>query len=81
MDVIVDGVTQIWGTPPTEVVALEQFSHRFRSGRFSCLLGPSGCGKSTLVQIIAGLEPATKGVVRIHSPPRRHPLRGSAAAR
>src|SRR6185437_1607804 len=70
MDVIVDGVTQIWGTPPTEVVALEQLSHRFRSGQFSCVLGPSGCGKSTLIQIVAGLEPATKGAVRIQSPDR-----------
>jgi NitT/TauT family transport system ATP-binding protein len=70
MDVIVDSVTQIWGTPPTEVVALDRLSHHFRSGRFSCLLGPSGCGKSTLIQIVAGLEPATEGLVRIQSPDR-----------
>jgi len=68
MDVVVDGVTQIWGEPPTQVVALDGFSHDFGSGRFSCLLGPSGCGKSTLIQIVGGLEPATRGSVRIHSP-------------
>jgi NitT/TauT family transport system ATP-binding protein len=68
MDVVVDGVTQIWGEEPTQVMALDRFSHRFRSGRFSCLLGPSGCGKSTLIQIVGGLEPATRGTVRIHSP-------------
>jgi NitT/TauT family transport system ATP-binding protein len=70
MDVVVDSVTQIWGEEPTQVVALDRFSHRFRSGRFSCLLGPSGCGKSTLVQIVGGLEPATRGTIRIQSPDR-----------
>jgi NitT/TauT family transport system ATP-binding protein len=70
MDVVVEGVTQIWGEEPTQVIALEGFSHRFGSGRFSCLLGPSGCGKSTLIQIVGGLEPATGGSVRIHPPGR-----------
>ena len=70
MDVIVDGVTQIWGEASTQVVALDRFSHHFRSGRFSCLLGPSGCGKSTLIQIVGGLEPATQGSVGIHAPGR-----------
>jgi NitT/TauT family transport system ATP-binding protein len=68
MDVIVDSVTQVWGEKPTQVVALDRFSHHFRSGRFSCLLGPSGCGKSTLIQIVGGLEPATQGTIRIQTP-------------
>jgi NitT/TauT family transport system ATP-binding protein len=67
MDVVVDDVTQIWGEEPTTVVALDRFSHHFHSGHFSCLLGPSGCGKSTLIQIVAGLEPATSGTIRIQS--------------
>jgi NitT/TauT family transport system ATP-binding protein len=68
MDVVVEGVTQIWGEEPTQVVALDRFSHRFRSGRFTCVLGPSGCGKSTLIQIVGGLEAATSGSVRIQDP-------------
>src|SRR3954471_10765178 len=69
MDVAVENVTQVWGGGRRgEVVALDGFSHRFRSGRFSCLLGPSGCGKSTLIQIVGGLEPATSGSVRIQPP-------------
>ena len=70
MDVVVENVTQIWGEEPTQVVALKDFSHRFRSGRFSCLLGPSGCGKSTLAQIVGGLEEASSGAVKIHDPGR-----------
>ena len=69
MDVVAEEVTQIFGGPHG-VVALDRFSHQFRSGRFSCILGPSGCGKSTLIQIVGGLEPATSGTVRIEDPAR-----------
>ena len=69
MDVVAEEVTQIFGGPQG-VVALDRFSHRFRSRRFSCILGPSGCGKSTLIQIVGGLEPATGGTVRIQDPAR-----------
>lgn len=69
MDVIVEDVTQLWpGRHGAPVVALDRFSHRFPSRRFSCLLGPSGCGKSTLVQIVGGLETASSGSVRIADP-------------
>jgi NitT/TauT family transport system ATP-binding protein len=67
MDVVVDCVSKAWGSTDG-VVALDRVSHRFHSRRFSCILGPSGCGKSTLIQIIAGLEQATAGTVRIQVP-------------
>ncbi|RCS21722.1 ABC transporter ATP-binding protein [Phyllobacterium salinisoli] len=34
-------------------------------GEFVVFVGPSGCGKSTLLRIIAGLEDATAGTIRI----------------
>jgi len=34
-------------------------------GQVTCLLGPSGCGKSTTLRIIAGVERAEAGEVRI----------------
>ena len=34
-------------------------------GEFVVFVGPSGCGKSTLLRIIAGLEDASSGQVRI----------------
>jgi len=70
MDVLVEDVTQVFGGA-NGVVALDHFSHRFRSRRFTCLLGPSGCGKSTLIQIVGGLEPATSGRVRIEHPDQK----------
>src|SRR5262245_29106558 len=36
-------------------------------GEFVALVGPSGCGKSTLLRMIAGLEPITKGEIKIES--------------
>jgi multiple sugar transport system ATP-binding protein len=44
-------------------------------GQFVIIVGPSGCGKSTLLRVIAGLEDASAGSVRIdnedvsHKPP------------
>jgi ABC-type sugar transport system ATPase subunit len=34
-------------------------------GEFVVFVGPSGCGKSTLLRLIAGLEEATSGAIRI----------------
>src|SRR5688572_29906957 len=34
-------------------------------GEIVCLLGPSGCGKTTLLRVIAGLETAQAGDVRL----------------
>ena len=80
MDVIVEEVTQVWpGRGGADVVALDRFTHRFASRRFSCLLGPSGCGKSTLLQIVGGLEPATRGAVRIVDPARPREARPPGA--
>jgi ABC-type nitrate/sulfonate/bicarbonate transport system ATPase subunit len=68
MDIVVEHLTQVWGEEPDAVTAVDNVSHRFRSGKLTCLLGPSGCGKSTLVQIIGGIEPATVGNIRILDP-------------
>jgi multiple sugar transport system ATP-binding protein len=48
-----------------DVVAVDDVSLHIQDGEFLVLVGPSGCGKSTLLRLIAGLEEATAGTVRI----------------
>ena len=48
---------------PVEV--LKDIDLEVSEGEFVVFVGPSGCGKSTLLRVIAGLEDATSGRVRI----------------
>lgn len=45
--------------------AIKDISLDIASGELITILGPSGCGKSTLLRIVAGLETADEGVVRV----------------
>jgi multiple sugar transport system ATP-binding protein len=57
-----EGVGKIF---PEGTVALEDFDLDVEDGEFMVLVGPSGSGKSTALRIVAGLEDATAGTVRI----------------
>jgi len=48
-----------------EVVAVDDVNLQVQDKEFVVLVGPSGCGKSTTLRIVAGLEDATSGTVRI----------------
>src|SRR5438128_240429 len=45
--------------------ALSDFTLAVDDGELVVLVGPSGCGKSTVLRLIAGLEEATAGTIRI----------------
>ncbi|MEZ5731091.1 MAG: ABC transporter ATP-binding protein [Paracoccaceae bacterium] len=47
------------------VHVLKDIDLAVEQGEFIVFVGPSGCGKSTLLRVIAGLEDATSGVIRI----------------
>ncbi len=55
-----------------DFVALNDVSVNIPTGQLTALLGPSGGGKSTLLRIIAGLEHADTGTIRIEGTDATH---------
>jgi NitT/TauT family transport system ATP-binding protein len=49
--------------------ALQDINLVVERGEFIALVGPSGCGKTTFLRIVAGLEPASAGEVKLDSRP------------
>lgn len=47
------------------ITALEKISITIDRGEFCVIVGPSGCGKTTLLRILAGLDTATGGEMKI----------------
>ncbi len=61
MSISVEHISKKFG----DAVALDDVSLQVPTGSLTALLGPSGGGKSTLLRIIAGLDSADSGTVKI----------------
>jgi multiple sugar transport system ATP-binding protein len=48
-----------------EIIAVNHISLEIKDKEFLVLVGPSGCGKTTALRMVAGLEEATGGEIRI----------------
>ena len=59
------GLTKTYGGGPAAVRALDGVDVDFAAGAFTAIMGPSGSGKSTLMHLLAGLDQATSGSVRL----------------
>jgi ABC-type sugar transport system ATPase subunit len=59
--IALDGVTKRFGA----VTAVDDVTLSIDDEEFMVLLGPSGCGKTTVLRVVAGLDRATSGTVRI----------------
>lgn len=61
----ISDVTKVFSSRNQEIVALDGVSLNIKAGEFISVVGPSGCGKTTLLNLVAGLERATSGTLRI----------------
>ena len=59
----VEGLTKVYGSGETRVVALDDVTLDLYAGEFTAIMGKSGSGKSTLMHCAAGLDGATAGHV------------------
>jgi sulfate transport system ATP-binding protein len=68
MSIVLENLHKTYGN----FVALNGVSLTIESGQLVAVLGPSGSGKTTLLRIVAGLEPADSGAIRLHDEETTH---------
>lgn len=61
-----EGLTKIYGSGNTEVIAMKDASMDVGHGEVVALLGPSGSGKSTFLTAVGLINPPTSGRVIIN---------------
>ncbi len=63
--VSVQNVVKIYQRDSQQIKVLDGLSLEVPQGEFLALMGPSGSGKTTLLNLIAGIDRATSGSVRV----------------
>ena len=63
--VSVQNVVKIYQRDSQQIKVLDGLSLEVPQGEFMALMGPSGSGKTTLLNLIAGIDRATSGAVRV----------------
>ncbi|MBC7944630.1 MAG: ABC transporter ATP-binding protein [Burkholderiales bacterium] len=60
----VEDLSRLYRSARSEpLLVFDQVNFSVQKGEFVCIVGHSGCGKSTVLNILAGLDEATSGVV------------------
>lgn len=63
--IVAEGLTKVYGSGNTEVVALRDATLTVKKGEMVALLGPSGSGKSTFLTAVGLINPPTAGRITI----------------
>src|SRR3954465_1323072 len=61
-EIAYDSVAKVY---PDGTQAVHDLDLQIADGELMVLVGPSGCGKTTTLRMVAGLEQATEGEIRI----------------
>jgi putative ABC transport system ATP-binding protein len=61
-----EGLTKIYGSGHTEVVAVRDVNLQVKRGEIVALIGPSGAGKSTLLTLLGLIRPPNTGQIVIN---------------
>ncbi len=59
----VEGLAKRYPSKEGDLTVFEDANFGIEKGEFVCIIGHSGCGKSTILNVLAGLDSATEGVV------------------
>jgi len=59
----IEGITKRFSTPGGTTTVFENLWLTMARGDFTCIIGHSGCGKTTILNILAGLDTPSDGVV------------------
>jgi putative ABC transport system ATP-binding protein len=62
-------LTKSYGSGASYIEVIKGVSFIVNQGEYIIIYGPSGSGKSTLLHMLAGLEPPSRGEIRIHDQP------------
>jgi len=61
--ITLEKVNKYYGIPPSGTQALKEISFSVNEGDFIGIIGKSGAGKSTLINLLAGIDQPTSGII------------------